>query len=279
MTKPERSGPRFNRRRLLKWGALAGLPLAAGGGYYWYSNRLAVEHSSRSKLGLAHRLRIGVISDLHAPSFDFEIDDLRRHVNEAKCDLVLITGDSIDRAGNEPLVSEVFDGLEAGAGKFAILGNWEYWGKVDTRELRRRYAGVGVSLLVNEWLTLPWHGTEVVLAGLDDLLGGEPDYGILSNSPPEHPLIVLSHCPATADEIARAHWGPTVVFSGHTHGGQVAPFGWAVWLPKGSGAYVRDWYETGFAKHCDLYVSPGLGTSVVPFRLGVRPTFAIVDLT
>jgi predicted MPP superfamily phosphohydrolase len=64
--------------------------------------------------------------------------------------------------------------------------------------------------------------------------------------------------------------------SGHTHGGQITLFGWAFGpLPPGSGPFVAGQYETAA---CPLYVSRGLGTSVLPLRLFARPEIAVFDL-
>jgi predicted MPP superfamily phosphohydrolase len=66
------------------------------------------------------------------------------------------------------------------------------------------------------------------------------------------------------------------MLSGHTHGGQVAPFGRPLYRPRGSGRYVSGWYRD--ADRVPMYVSRGIGTSVVPIRLGAVPEIAVFDL-
>jgi predicted MPP superfamily phosphohydrolase len=64
------------------------------------------------------------------------------------------------------------------------------------------------------------------------------------------------------------------MLSGHTHGGQIAPFGIAIKLPHGSGGYVSGWSRDDGGP---LYVSRGIGTSLVPIRIGATPELAQFD--
>ncbi len=243
-------------------------------GYGWWSNALTVQTYSRSVWGLSKHLRLGVLSDLHAPNYRFPANQLIAEVNRARCDLIVIVGDSVDKKGNEPLVRDLFGPMAAPLGKFAVLGNWEYLSGVNLRMLRSYYEEAGVQLLINDEAVIEWWGTDLRIVGLDDLLGGSPDLGLLEKERSQQTL-VLSHCPAIAEEIAPKAQAATLIISGHTHGGQIAPFGVVLWLPPGSGSFVGGWYKVGRSV---LYVSPGLGNSVVPFRIGSRPTLAILDL-
>jgi predicted MPP superfamily phosphohydrolase len=67
-----------------------------------------------------------------------------------------------------------------------------------------------------------------------------------------------------------------MMLAGHTHSGQLAPFGHAVWRPRGSGRYVSGWYRD--PNRVSMYVSRGIGTSVVPIRLGAVPEIAGFEL-
>ena len=53
------------------------------------------------------------------------------------------------------------------------------------------------------------------------------------------------------------------------------PFWGPLWLPHGSGRYAAGWYESGDSK---LYVSRGLGTSILPIRFLCRPELALITL-
>jgi len=155
-----------------------------------------------------------------------------------------------------------------------VLGNWEHWSGVDLVALSRAYQAADVRLLVNETATFTAGKNDVTVVGLDDLVGGLPNFELVRGF--EGLRIVLAHCPASFDHIARLTEGPFFTFSGHTHGGQIAPLGVALWLPQGSGRYVRGWYRAG--KH-QLFVTRGLGNSIIPLRIGSRPELAIVQFS
>jgi predicted MPP superfamily phosphohydrolase len=67
-----------------------------------------------------------------------------------------------------------------------------------------------------------------------------------------------------------------VALAGHTHGGQVRiPMIRPFWLPSGSGSYFAGWYA---GSHGGLYVSRGLGTSLLPIRFLARPEVFLLTL-
>ena len=86
---------------------------------------------------------------------------------------------------------------------------------------------------------------------------------------------MASHCPALFDDLPVAPLTKAVMISGHTHGGQIAPFGKALVTPKGSGSYVHGRYQ----RHGHtLFVTSGIGTSGVPLRIGAPPEILVLDL-
>ena len=266
---------KITRRRFFQvGGAVAAVTLVGGTAYGFESNTLNVETGSRSVWGLPQPLRLGVMSDFHAPNYRFPAAQLIGEVNRAQCDLLAIVGDSVDQGGNESLVKDLFGPMHASLGKFAVLGNWEYRQGVNRRALNRAYEEAGVRLLVNEDTTVKWFGADLRIVGLDDLLEGNPDLDLLQEKT-ELPTLILDHCPALADKIASRLSRSALILSGHTHGGQIAPFGIALYVPPGSGPFVKGWYKVG---RSELYVSPGLGNNHVPFRIGIRPTLTILDI-
>jgi hypothetical protein len=119
---------------------------------------------------------------------------------------------------------------------------------------------------------------------VDDLTGAPDLRAALRGAEDARVRILLAHSPAFRDTVA-AHGqragarepvdvgAITLMLSGHTHGGQVALGGWAPLVPPGSGRYVRGWF--GDAGAPPLYVSRGIGTSVLPIRFGSRPELAV----
>jgi predicted MPP superfamily phosphohydrolase len=83
--------------------------------------------------------------------------------------------------------------------------------------------------------------------------------------------IVLCHYPAVLPLVAGP--GVELVLAGHTHGGQVRlPFVGALALPFDSGGYDAGWFERGPTR---LFVSRGVGTSILPIRFACRPEVAV----
>jgi hypothetical protein len=213
------------------------------------------------------------ISDLHLKGISDLHARLAAAVDALEPDLLLLTGDTVDAHENLPLVGEFLALLRTGAPCVAVMGNWEHWGGVTARDLERALSARGAELLVNRSLSLRLGGDELLLTGLDDWAGGRPDLpgalaGAVGPARERGHHILLSHCPIVRDLAAgAAPW----MLSGHTHGGQVSLLG-LHWLPRGSGRYVDGWYRDGLPH---LYVSRGVGTSVVPVRIGARPEVAV----
>jgi predicted MPP superfamily phosphohydrolase len=115
------------------------------------------------------------------------------------------------------------------------------------------------------------------VVGLDDYVHGDPDYArATQNIDRSLPVIVLNHCPAYREEIdllgRELDIRPTLILAGHTHGGQVTFFGRPFYTPYGSGDYIKGWYINEFSK---MYVSKGVGTTVLPIRFGCRAEASI----
>jgi predicted MPP superfamily phosphohydrolase len=213
-------------------------------------------------------ITIAHVSDLHTKGIGRRERALLREIEAAKPDVVAITGDIVDDGSLEALKA-VVGALRAPRGVFAVLGNWEHWRPMAAVEAA--FLQSGATLLTNEAREL-FPGLWIV--GLDDVHGfPSPDHAF-QNVPSNVTSVTLLHSPAYFDRIASR---TTVALAGHTHGGQVrvpglAPF----WLPHGSGGYVEGWYERDRAH---LYVSRGIGTSILPVRAFCRPELAIITLS
>lgn len=274
--------PRLSRRSFIVGAGLAGAA-AATGSRLWLAGdaRVEVVHS-RPPVGAADPwLRVALITDLHAPHARVDVAALGAAVRLFDPHLVLIVGDSIDRRDAAGEV-RAFEPIAARHPTFATLGNHEHWSGCDLGRLRREYARAGVRMLVNEALTVEIEGRPVRVVGLDDWRAGRPAYGWLADDEPAwrdaaH-RIVLAHCPATFDALRAVTRRPLDTFAGHTHAGQIAPFGRALYLPPGSAGYVKGWYGTAGPAAQRLYVSRGLGTSGVPVRVGAEPELALLTV-
>jgi len=230
---------------------------------------------SRQKItisGITKPLRIVALADIHAPDLFISTTDLIQTINSQEPDLLILAGDTFSKREFESLMPE-FGKINTDCIKVAVPGNWEYSLFRNLDNLRCRFRDVGIKLLVNEACEI--QGLKII--GLDDLLGGAPDFSMLNNSSvgvSAH--IVISHCPKSFDFIKPDSHKQTICIAGHTHGGQIAPFGQVLLTPPGSGSYVHGWYQHG--NNC-MYVLRGIGTSVVPLRIGARPELLVLDLS
>jgi hypothetical protein len=151
-------------------------------------------------------------------------------VNGLRPDVVLIAGDLVDGEVGplEPLLP-VLKTLRAPLGVWAVTGNHEFYAGLD-RSVRLLEAA-GYTVLRDRWTEIV---PGLVVAGVDDLGArrqfGCPDRPVekaLANRPPGA-AILLSHSPWQAD--AAAAGGAGLMLSGHTHDGQIWPFGYIVRL-------------------------------------------------
>lgn len=225
-------------------------------------------------------LKIVQITDLHiGPITDGGwLRPIVDRVNALKPDIIVVTGDlvdgSIEKLGH--LVAPLAE-LTAPLGVYFITGNHEYYHGVEP--WCAHIAGLGLHVLRNERVSIVAgaHRDSFDLAGVDDWSSRRfPGQGhnlakALSGRDPDKALVLLAHQPAAIDEAA-AH-GVDLQLSGHTHGGQIWPFNYAV--------HLQQPYLEGFHRHRDtathIYVSSGTGFWGPPMRFGTSAE--ITDIT
>jgi hypothetical protein len=282
----------MNRRRFLalSGGAAATGALSLGGYAGFLEPRRAgfTRHVVNARTSPSQRRMTFVqISDLHLRGVGAMHRRIAARVNAIRPELLLFTGDSVDRRDRLPALASLLSLFDARTPRYAILGNWEHWSGVDLGELADVYRRANGRLLVNASAVHEAGGRGLVLTGLDDLVGGRPDTRALATAPAGDAHLLLAHCPEHRDRLAAAPalGSPpaplnvgrvTMMLSGHTHGGQVRIGGWAPILPEGSGRYARGWFRDPGA--VPLYVSRGVGTSVIPVRLGAPPEVAVFTM-
>lgn len=265
----------ISRRRLLAAGGLVAVGVPTAGaidGLFVTPHRLeTTTHALSSRAPRPDaRLRVLQVSDLHLHRIGRLETRLLEGLHDARADVILFTGDMVDRRHDLWQLETFLRECPAGPRRFAILGNWEYWTGVPREALERLYESHGIELLVNRSVEFAAAGTRVRITGLDDLRGGSPDaLAALRDATPAPNHLLLAHCPLSRDVVAIPSDHPVdLMLAGHTHGGQVAPFGVALTLPDGSGRYVAGWYRDAGPP---MYVSRGIGTSLIPVRLGSTP--------
>jgi predicted MPP superfamily phosphohydrolase len=270
----------MDRRRFLKTvGAGGAAATVSLGGYAHFiePQRLTVTHALTNT---PRALRMVQISDLHLRHISNVHEKIAGELASLKPDLLILSGDIIDKDGKQPLVEEFLQLLPRGPQVLATLGNWEHWSHVNLSALRKLYEQHNVQLLVNESVEVKSSARTLRVTGLDDWTAGNPDYkGAVRHGIPD---ICVAHSPYFRDvliETARRDPSfpriPSIMLSGHTHGGQVRLGPIAPVRPHGSGRYLEGWYRDAWPW---LFVSRGVGTSVLPFRFNAPPELVVFDL-
>ncbi len=246
-------------------------------------NQVEITHHDMREGKTAPHLRLVQLSDLHLQIFGKQEKLLVNLVMNQNPDLIVLTGDMIDRSDALPLLHEFIEALSP-IPVIAIPGNWEHWSDIDFSDLREVIETQQRNkLLLNEEAYFNKGNHTIQLVGLDDFTGGNPDLGLLERVGYLHKknvtTVLLEHSPGFFDlpEVRRviASNQHFLCLSGHTHGGQLTIGGWAPFTPRGSGHFVAGFYEV---PGCQLYVSRGVGMSIISARIGSRPEIAVFDL-
>jgi len=277
-SKSTSAAQKISRRNFLRFG-LAGLGGAAIGDGLIYEPRAAqVEtlliHSQR--LPRDTRLRLVQLTDLHIGKLGTYYQEIATTVHQLQPDLLLLTGDYLEERRNLHEVQEFLALFKGIAPTLAVQGNWEYWARLEGENLRRKFAARDVELLINEARRVEIKGVPFNVLGLDYPSGSDQLSRLLRQIEPESFNLLLSHVPAFEHRIL----GELIdlVLCGHTHGGQVRlPLLPPLYLPRYSGRFVSGRFNVGPAQ-TPLYVSRGLGTSIMPVRMFCRPEITLIEI-
>ncbi|HHU50154.1 MAG: metallophosphoesterase [Caldicoprobacterales bacterium] len=230
---------------------------------------------------------IAHISDLHNRRFGSKQSILLNKLASTSPDLIVITGDLIDRRNYSlDIAMEFIEGALEIAPVYYVSGNHEAWsGKFDL--IRENLEQAGVSVLDNTESELPCGDSSILLLGLSD-----PDFFTshyfegTNTSAMEDQLrkwsdydsfkILLSHRPELFDLYAENKMD--LIFAGHAHGGQFRiPFIGGVVAPD-QGLFPEYTSGSHTKNNSTMFVSRGLGNSIIPVRIFNRPEIVVVTL-
>lgn len=227
-------------------------------------------------------LKVAVLADIHAGALfmnDQKLHAIVEQTNAVHPDLIVILGDYISSNG---LVSRRVEPEEFGAtlknfsapfGTYSVLGNHDWW--YSGVKVRAGLEQNGIRVLDNEALRIEVRGVPVWLVGLADLWTRKQLIEeTVAKVPEGQTMIALTHNP---DIFPRLPDRVPLLLAGHTHGGQVR-------FPLiGSVVHVSDYgqrYERGHVveNNHHLFVTSGIGTSILPVRFGVTPEIVVLTL-
>ncbi|MDH5612534.1 MAG: metallophosphoesterase [Gammaproteobacteria bacterium] len=173
---------------------------------------------------------LAVLSDLHLGSQLGArwLADRVVQVQALQPDLIVLLGDNFEGHGEpDPALLPVLSELRAPLGVFAVTGNHEHFSDISADVALTERAGI-------QWLRDRWLQIRpgLILAGVDDLTmhwrNGQPEDFVtpVLAGRPQGATVLFSHSPLQVEQAAAA--GADLMLSGHTHGGQIWPFGYIV---------------------------------------------------
>ena len=243
-----------------------------------HSQALVLDDWPRALSGL----RIAAIADVHggAPWIDAAaLDRLVDTTNRQRPDLVVLLGDFVIHhvLGGRFMPPEIVAGhlgrLRAPLGVVAVLGNHDHG--LDAPRVRRALEDRSIRVLQNQSLEREWGGRRLWLVGVDDVWLNRADIpAALRGVPSDAPTILLVHNP---DVFPNVPPRVALTLAGHTHGGQVSlPILGPPVVPSLYGQRYAAGHVVEGGRH--LFVTTGVGTSILPLRLGVAPEIALLSL-
>lgn len=227
--------------------------------------------------------RIAFFSDLHmgAPHIDRAyVENVVERINNSNPDLILIGGDLVINGvvgGTYAPIEEIADilkKLKAQHGVFAVLGNHDWWRDGD--HIFQVLTSSGIKVLENDSQKIYLDEKNYFqLIGIGDHYTRHSNFEkAFQKTKEDETIITFMHDPGALLELKKKF---NLAFAGHTHGGQlfIPGFGPIITPGKAPREWVRGWTDLPIGK---LFVSVGIGTSIVPFRINTIPEFVILDL-
>ncbi len=242
-----------------------------------------------------HGLKIVHISDLHYGRTvkNTELKKVVKKINELKPDIVVLTGDLIDRDTSlseqqSAQISSILGEIDATIDKYAITGNHDYKfknydiiidnagfknlnNKYDTIYLQKGKANILISGISTNYYKEDNNVQKKIKATIDYLNSFSDQKDV------NYPIytILLIHEPDFIDELDKDKFD--LILAGHSHNGQVRfPIIGATILPPYAKKYYKEHYSFD---QTELYISSGIGTSSINFRLFNRPSINFYRLT
>ena len=227
-------------------------------------------------------LKVAVIADLHVGAPFIDIDKVKEVVeltNAQEPDLILLPGDFVIHGilGGEFVepeeLAQILADLKAPLGAWGVLGNHDWW--YDHKKVREALETVGIPMLEDTAVSISHKEETFWLVGISDYYEGAHDMErAFSEVPQNAPFLAMTHTPDIFMEYPKR---TGLLIASHTHGGQVKlPFLGRPVVPScygerfASGLIVEDGKK--------MFVSTGIGTSIIPVRFRVSPEISILYL-
>lgn len=243
-----------------------------------------------------NNLKIAMISDIHGGSNQVTEDKIREIVsltNEQNPDIIALLGDYVSDYHTQPVtlrmpletITENLKGLKARYGVFVVLGNHDgYYGD---EKAASAFDALGYTVLQDQVAEIEANGAKLRILGIKDQTKITSWYGfsnnlkrLLAEGDQSGDIIALEHSPDVLPMMSgdfSVSPKLKLLLAGHTHGGQV-------WLPVFGRPVVPSGYGQKYAyghtkeKGVDLFVTAGIGTSILPIRFLVPPEIMLLTV-
>ena len=254
--------------------------------------KITVKHWDKNFDGL----KIAMISDIHGGSNGVTEEKIRRVVETANAqnpDIIVLLGDYVSQISEDrtrlkmPIktIAENLRGLRAKYGVFAVLGNHDVWH--NDNEIYDALKQAGIRVMEHEIEYIEKNGKKLKIIGLKDHLKikswqsfQDEVTELVKSGEQTESNIILEHAPDVlplfeTSPFLKENIGLLLV--GHTHGGQV-------WLPIIGSPVVPSSYGQKYAhghireENMDMFVTTGIGESILPFRFLVPPEVAVIEV-
>jgi len=227
------------------------------------------------------------VTDPHISRMGRRERNLLRVLRGLQPDLLAVGGDVARHERGMALAVRILQSVKPRLGAFAVLGNSEHKHDAPTEQLVRMLEDGGIHVLNNVHQALCYRGARLVIAGVDDPYEERDDYAAATaGAPSDAPIILLAHSPEVVVRLRER--APDLTLCGHTHGGQVRLPGLnAIYthnrhgVDLDAGLFTADElrrYNPGISGSPLMYVSRGIGVSVLPVRFLCRPEVALISL-
>lgn len=219
-------------------------------------------------------LTIVQFSDLHYGRTinEKELENIVKQINKLNPDIVLFTGDLIDKdvtttTEMETSLTKELSKINATVGKYAIVGNHDYKNKFYSKIM----TDSAFTLLINNYDIVYYKGlTPILIGGVGDYLYKDSNIDSIMDyykTNPDLYTIIMVHEPDYMTTLK--NYKIDLVLAGHSHGGQVKlPLIGKLYTPNGAKIYYKSYYKVN---DMDLYISSGIGCSTLNVRLFDRP--------
>ena len=222
--------------------------------------------------------KIAVIGDIHVsenPKSIIELKNLLRDIKSSEPDLVLFLGDYIsnprfvnDLNLHRQHIVKILGSINPFPSLF-VMGNYESWSSPEVWKNEFRISNLDV--LENETQIVETKGGAICVRGLGDSFTNRFSYVDYPSDCDNLNKITITHDPAGAFHPEMRG----LVFAGHTHCGQVSlPLIGALWVPSDAPRNATcGFYQD---ENITLYVTSGIGTSILPIRYGAQSQWEMI---